>query len=197
MLVKVNIFIKSKKRSILKKNIKKRTIHFAEEKADSSLTYSKSHEYLSVDDLNDYLKPQPNYWFKLFVFNRIDSTKMNQQIQRKKEKTALVNRKKIDKQNAVNRKRHDKAKAKGEEHYFQKVKKLKKEKPGWRHWVVNTIGDPPVIMDSTKVQRSAEQLSQLLKNKGFYENQVDVGITYKPRRRKSLRELHHYFGRTI
>ncbi len=175
---------KIKKRT-LPWNKERRTIHFAEIENDSIVNFSKSHVYLSVDDLLEITKPQPNYGFKLFLYNRIDSTRMNRQIERKKAHIDKVNQRKIDKQNAINKKRNDKAKTKGEAHYFRKVKRLRKIKKGWRHWMRNKVGEPPVLMDSVKVERSVQQLGLLLKNKGFYENEVYSSITYNNRRKKA------------
>jgi len=180
-----NYLYKVKKRSIFNKNIKKRTIHFAELENDSIVNFSKSHEEISVDELNGYIKPQPNQSFKLFVYNRIDSTKMKAQVERKQKKVTKINTRRINKQNAINKKRNDKAKENGDSDYFQKVKRLKGDKTGWRFWVVDKIGEPPVIMDSSKVARSREQLSLFLKNSGYYENEVHSKITYKKWSRKA------------
>ena len=178
-----------KKIGILKKlgliDIRKSTIHFESIDKDSNTVYSSSDEYISSEELQGIIKLQPNRSFYLFVYNRIDSTKMNQQIKRKRDKVNRINKKRISKQNEVNKSRNDKAKIKEDTHYFQKIKRLKKSKKGWRHWIATNIGEAPVLMDSLKVNKSVEQLKLYLKSKGFYESTIHDTIRCKEKRRKA------------
>ncbi len=172
------------------------TIHFTELK-DSTFEASASHNQIAIEDLYDLLKPQPNRSFNLFVYNRVDTLKMQNQIDRKAKKTVVKNNKRISKQNEINRKRNEKAKEKGDSHYFEKNVKLKKTKKGWRHWISTNIGEPPVIMDSAKVERSSQQIHLFLKKHGFYENKVVDSIVYHNKKRKAYAIFNIYPGKPI
>ncbi|MFD1550982.1 BamA/TamA family outer membrane protein [Putridiphycobacter roseus] len=162
------------------------TIHFlSQNKKDSIVSLKGSYPDISIEELYTLLKPQPNRKFNLFVYNRIDSLKMNTQIERKKEKINAVNERRMARQNRINKKRNDKSKAKGDRNYFQKVVKLKKEKKGWRNFIATNIGEAPVLMDTVKVLKSKDQIQLFLKNQGFLENEVSVAIRYKEKKKKA------------
>jgi len=174
------------KKSNLFRKAKKSTIHFLQTAPKDSLPKAtSSYPDISTDELYDLLKPQPNRKFNLFVYNRIDSTKMNAQIERKKEKRLRVNKRRIDRQNRINAKRNAKAKTKGDSHYFQKIVKLKKEKKGWRYFIANNIGEAPVLMDTSKVNKSTNQIHLFLKKQGFLENEVSVELKFQEKKRKA------------
>lgn len=175
---------KVKKKHILR-SAGKSTIHFLVEN-DSILKTESAHKQIIVEDLYDLLKPQPNRAFNLFVYNRIDTSKMRLQIERKKIKTLNKNNKRIARQNAINKKRNEKAKANEDSHFFEKNIRLKKAGKGWRFWIQKNVGEAPVIMDSLKVSKSAEQMSLFLKKRGFYENKVTKTIVYKARKKKAF-----------
>ena len=160
------------------------TIHFLVIK-DSVPELMGAHNQIVTEDLYEILKPQPNRTFNLFVYNRIDTLKMQRQIEKKAEKVLAKNNRRINRQNEINRKRNDRAKAKGSTHFFEKNIKLKKRKYGWRHWISNNIGEPPVLMDSTKVSKSAEQMRLYLKKHGFYESTISDSIVYNDKRKKA------------
>ncbi|MFK8045508.1 MAG: BamA/TamA family outer membrane protein [Crocinitomicaceae bacterium] len=172
-----------KKKHILRKS-ENSTIHFKIVK-DSLAEFEASHHQIEIEDLYDLLKPQPNRKFNLFVYNRIDTLKMQNQIEKKRVKIIKKNNKRIAKQNEINRKRNDKAKRDGNRHYYKKKIKLKKERKGWRYWVTENVGEPPVIMDSMKVAKTAEQLNLYLKKRGFYENSVSYSIVYNSKKKKA------------
>lgn len=167
------------------KQLRKLTVHFYEYESDSSGVYTKSNKYITKEEIEDFIRPQENRWFKLLVYNRIDTLKMSNQIQKKDNKRTKVNRKKIDKQNAINHERNNKAKENNESHYNKKIIKLRRKKMGWRYWVSTKIGEAPVIMDSAKVAKTAKQLKLYLKQKGFYESQVLDTIYYNSKRKKA------------
>ena len=177
-------FLYTTKKKNLFRSAKKSTIHFIVAE-DSALVAKSSQSQIVIEDLYDLLKPQPNKPLKLFVYNRIDPVKMEAQIEKKKLKTIKKNNKRIARQNRINRKRNAKAKVKGESHYFEKNIRLKKERKGWRHWISINIGTPPVLMDSIKVAKSAQQIQLFLKKRGFYENTVNDSIVYNYRQQKA------------
>ena len=174
---------------VKKKNIfraaEKSTIHFKVE-TDSASEIVASHNQIVIEDLYEMLKPQPNRAFNLFVYNRIDTLKVQEQVERKKQKTLIKNNKRIDRQNEINLKRNNKAKAKGETHYFEKNIRMKKPGNGWRYWIQTSIGEPPVVMNKNKVSKSAEQLHLFLRKRGFYENEVTSTIIYNQKKQKAV-----------
>jgi outer membrane protein assembly factor BamA len=64
-----------------------------------------------------------------------------------------------------------------------------KEKENWRSKIANIIGEPPVIYDSTLIQKSASTLKYLLNYKGFYNAEVNTIIKHKERSVKVTYEV--------
>jgi hypothetical protein len=175
-------------------NHHKKTIHFITNVSDSTLTYSGSDDLVYVGDLYSIVKPQPNRGVRLAVYNSIDSAKMNRQIERKKLKTTRINAKKTAKENSINKKRNEEAKSKGKDYFFQKKIKRKKEKTGWRFWVVNKMGEKPILSDSSKVVKTNEQINIYLKKKGFYNSYVKDTIIYNEKKKKAYPRYSVYTG---
>ncbi len=175
-------------------NHEKKTIHFVNYDKDSTAHYAGSHDLVYTGDLYEIIKPQPNRFFKLMFYNAIDSTRMNKQINRKKLRTEKKNKKRQAKENRINKKRNDKALAKGKDYFVQKKVVKKKLKYGWRYWVVNKIGEKPVLQDTAKVHKSKEQLEIYLQKKGFYDSWVKDTIIYNEKRQKSYSRFTVYTG---
>jgi len=163
----------------------KKTIHFVTYENDSVPVYSASDDLVYLGDLYQILRPQPNMRLKLAFYNAIDSTKMNKQIDRKKRKTNAKNQKRKAREDRINKKRNDKALAKGKDFFVQKKVLKKRLKMGWRFWVVNKIGEPPVLQDSLLVSKSTEQLEIYLRKKGFYDCWVKDTIINNDKKRIS------------
>ncbi len=173
----------------------KKTIHFVEYENDSTPHYSGANDLIYTGDLYDILKPQPNLRLKLAFYNMIDSTKMLKQVERKKRKTDKINQKKQAREDRINKKRNDKAKAKGKDYFVQKKVLKKKLKYGWRYWVVNKVGQPPVLQDTTLVHKSKEQLEIFLKKKGFYDCKVKDTVVYNNKKRTSYSRYTIFAGK--
>lgn len=119
----------------------------------------------SIDayELEAILKQKPNSRifkkipFHLIVYNWPDTVKMNR-------KTA--------KRHARIEKRNLKRKING--------KAPKKLKPSVRErigkWLMGSVGEPPVILDSNKVKTSVQQLNYYMFNKGYFDNYVTDSI---------------------
>lgn len=175
-------------------NQDKKTIHFVTYSSDSVATFSGSSDLVYSGDLYNIVKPQPNRIMRLYFYNAIDTTRMSNQINRKKIKIGKKNTKRQDKENSINKKRNDDAKAKGKDSYFQKKVRKKKMKTGWRYWVVNKIGEEPIIADSSKVTKSNEQINIYLKKKGFYDSYVTDTTIYYEKGKKSYTRYTVYTG---
>lgn len=49
----------------------------------------------------------------------------------------------------------------------------------WKTWLGNTVGEPPVILDSALNERSEQQIKLYLQKKGYFHASVKNTITYK------------------
>lgn len=56
---------------------------------------------------------------------------------------------------------------------------------GFQNWL-RRIGEPPVVFDESLMDKSTEQLSLHMQNKGFYEAEVSDSIKFKKRRAKVI-----------
>jgi outer membrane protein insertion porin family len=52
------------------------------------------------------------------------------------------------------------------------------------NWVMRTVGEPPVVFDSTSSVESARNIHRHLKSKGFLQNEVTWSVKYKKRKAK-------------
>jgi outer membrane protein assembly factor BamA len=107
---------------------------------------------LTNAQLLSYVKQKPNkkilnlFKFHLFVYNLVDQ-----------EKFQLEYAQKIEKRRMLNEKRK------------QKEKKLRNETPFiFNKWLLD-IGEAPVIVDTSIINRSSKQLEILLKNNGYFD----------------------------
>jgi hypothetical protein len=61
----------------------------------------------------------------------------------------------------------------------QRIEKFEDKDPRtWRDWLSYTVGEPPVILDSTKTEKTAEQMSVYMKKHGYFNNQVSHSTEY-------------------
>lgn len=118
---------------------------------------------VNTADLDAVLKTQPNRKifgiprFHLWLYNLPDTVKMH----RKTEKKHI----RINNRN----KRRSK---KGKE--LLPLKKSRKEKRG--NWIKNSVGEAPVLLDTSKVKSSTKNLSNYLFKKGYFNNTVRDSI---------------------
>jgi hypothetical protein len=62
----------------------------------------------------------------------------------------------------------------------------KDESKGFNRWL-RSMGEAPVIYDSTLVDRSVEQMGLYLRNRGYYLNQVSDSVRYPSERKARVR----------
>jgi outer membrane protein assembly factor BamA len=127
---------------------------------------------IDLYEIDGILKQKPNSRifkkipFHLIVYNWPDTVKM-------KEKT-LKRHARIDRKNV-------KREAKG-----KKLKEYKlsiKERIG--RWLMNSVGEAPVILDSTKVRTSVTQINYYMFNKGYFDNKVSDSIYYDQKKKRA------------
>jgi len=107
---------------------------------------------LTNAELLSYVKQKPNkkilslFRFHLWVYNLVDQEKFQAEYSKKIEKRRLLNEKRK-----------------------QKNKKLRDAEPFiFNKWLL-TIGEAPVIIDTSIINRSSKQLEILLKNHGYFD----------------------------
>jgi len=128
----------------------------------------------SIDayELDGILKQKPNTRifkkipFHLIVYNWPDTVKMNEKTEKRHKR--------------IERKNH-RRELKG-----KKPKELKisfKERVG--NWLMNSVGEAPVILDSAKVKTSTQQLNYYVFNKGYFKNTVTDSIYVDTKRKRA------------
>ena len=143
------------------------------------------HPLIDESDMYELVRPEPNRKLKLFFYNRIDSVKLKNQVERKEEKFRKKNAKRQAKQDRINLERIEEAEAVGDSLYRHKVIASKQVKLGWRNWVRSNLAQGPILLDTFKVRKSSEQMTIYLNKKGFYEAQVSDTIIYNDKKKKA------------
>lgn len=167
--------------------LKKNKVHFAEIK-NTDTNWVNRHSIIEASELTSLIKPQPNSPLKLFMYNRIDTTKHKEQVEEKKQKYQVKNQKRLDKEDKVNLRRIEKAEKKGEETYKHKVIRKKDAHLGWRDKYLNIFGQEPILLDTSRIQKSRKQVELYLLKKGYYNAQVKDSVFYEGKKA----ELHFY-----
>ncbi|MEO8067962.1 MAG: BamA/TamA family outer membrane protein [Flavobacteriales bacterium] len=115
------------------------------------------------DDLERIIKQKPNkrilgMRFHLGVYNLVDTVKMKRGIA---EKTAHVD--------AVNERRKASGKA------FKPYRKT------WREWLRETVGEPPVILDTSLTARTTAQMGLYMRKEGYFHATIaDTTVLHRP-----------------
>lgn len=81
-------------------------------KKDDSKEWASSHDLVNEYDMSEYVRPVPNSGLKLFVYNRIDSSRYKHQVEKKTLKVKKKNAKRQAKVDKKNKKRIAKARKK-------------------------------------------------------------------------------------
>ena len=135
---------------------------------------------ISSSEINEIIRQKPNSRvigipFKLFLFNSIDSAKVEQKRNRI-DSLIGVNNKRIDvKLDKINAKRIEKARKKGKKMYTKKIKEHKESEDSRlfiREWMKYKLAEKPVIYDSLLLKKSMDQIGFYLKRKGFYYGSI-------------------------
>lgn len=164
--------------------LKSNEIGFKKEKK-GEIKIVGDHPQIDEAAMYELIRPEPNRKLKLFFYNRIDSTKLKKQINRKEEKFRKKNAKRDAKENRINLERIEKAEAQGDSLYRHKVIAHKDVKLGWRKWVRSNMGQGPILLDTFKVRKSSEQMVIYLNKKGFYSAEVSDTIVYNEKKKKA------------
>lgn len=173
---------------------KKNEINFVTISPEGDTVKSDEQEGIYSSEMYDLLKPLPNKKFKLFIYNRIDTARYADQLDRKKNKTQKKNDHRKQKEKKINDRRINKARKKGKEFYRQKEIELKEQKNGWRDWVLVHMGQKPVLYDSSLVAKSNKQLEIYVHKRGYFDATVSDTVIFKEKKRKAFVEYTVYLG---
>ena len=169
-------------------------------KKNSIVVNTKSKFDLSKDELYSILKQKPNRKILFFFrFNLAMYNAINPRIKEKKhiKKVAKKNRK-IEN---INQKIDLTTKKTKLKKLNRKLKKaIDKEPLTWRDKWTDIIGESPVVIDSSLIEKSQKQMEIYLVKKGYFNNEVDYEVIYPKIRRKknkakviySIKPKEHY-----
>lgn len=77
------------------------------------------------------------------------------------------------------KKKLDRKKRKNPEYKEDLEKRSRKINGGFRNWLMNTVGEAPVYLDTNKTTRSTEQMRLFCKANGFFDAKVSDSTDYK------------------
>jgi len=164
--------------------LKKNDLHIAQKSDDSlNIEWGESHELLDEGEIQELIRPETNSGFALFVYNRIDTVRYQKQVSRKTKKINRKNEKRQAKEDRKNKKRIAKAREKGKDEYKKKTKNKKSMRLGWRHWLITHWGEPPVVLDSAKVDKSKNQMAIYLKQRGFKYAEIKDTVVFNEKKK--------------
>jgi len=168
------------------KYLHKKNELFFETVEDGDTSYEKSYDLVDDGEMAELIRPATNKKVKLFFYNRIDTTRHKNQLERKKKKYQDKNAAILEKDSTINVERIAKAKSQGKDYYNHREKKLKTVKTGWRDWVVVKLGEPPVVLDTSLVHKTTKQLDIYMFKRGFFHSTVTDTILYKEKKQKAF-----------
>ena len=160
-------------------------VFYADLDKDSNQVWEEDHDLIDEGSITELVRPEKNAFFKLFVYNRIDTTRYKNQVARKTEKAKRKNEKRQKKEDKINKKRIKKAREKGKDEYKRKTIEPKAARLGWRNWLINHWGEPPVILDTIKISKSVAQIKIYLSQRGFKNAEITDTIVFNEKKQKA------------
>lgn len=168
---------------------------------------------VNASELEYVLKQKPNRKifgfipFHLFMYNLPDPERVERKAKEKKESLdqrnvkkikdiaeldslILVMRMSLPKMTGKERKKTEKKIEKNLLKRNKKEEKVEKYKPTKGEWLRNTVGEAPVVLDSSKVISSRKNLSIYLFKKGFFNNEVRDSVIIDTLKKKA--RVHYY-----
>ena len=130
---------------------------------------------LDEDDLQAVLRQRPNrrvllLRFHLSVFNSVNPERQLKAHQRNKVKVERKIKRKLKR---------------GKELTSRDLREMRADTLGWRDWLTNTVGEAPVVFDSTQAEKSVLQLQTVLAKNGYF----NADVNYKVRYNRSMKKV--------
>ena len=149
---------------------------------------------LDSDQLEEVLRIRANNKYlglkvRLAMYNSVDSLKVVEKRKVKNLKLRNKNAKIRAKEKKINDKRIQVALEKGKTTYRHKTldrKDTLEPRRFLREWLKYGVGEAPVILDSTLVSRSSQQLELYLRKKGYYYSTIVDTIVYKRNKKANV-----------
>ncbi len=142
-------------------------------------------ENVSEYDMEDIFKQTPNrtifgvFKFHLFIYSLVDKEKLEQRVKKKYARLIKKNERRRTKDVYKNQKRL----LKGKEP--KPLRDLKTYKPKIGERIVNGIGEAPVLLDSSKIAVTTDQLETYLVKKGYFNAEVKDTIIFHKKKPKA------------
>ncbi|NLL29068.1 MAG: BamA/TamA family outer membrane protein [Bacteroidales bacterium] len=124
-------------------------------------------------DINGLIRQKPNRKFLVF---RIHTGVYNMGASMK-DRTSI-------KEDKI-RKKIQKKKERRPDKYINEQKELAKANRGLRNWLMNTIGEEPVFLDTILTKQSNKQIDLYCKKNGFFNAQVSDSVKYFKKNKKA------------
>ena len=166
--------------------LKSNEIAFNYVNEESVWVVEETFEGIDESEMLDFVRPEPNKKAKLFLYNRVDSTNYQRQIEKRVKKNTKKNEKFKAEENEINQKRIAKAKEKGLDQYKHKTIEPKPVKLGFRNTIRNKMGQAPVLTDTFKIRKSGEQLDIYMRKQGYFGASVVDTVIYDERKKKAF-----------
>lgn len=146
----------------------------------SILNDSKTFD-VDEDDIASVLRQRPNrkvlfMRFHLGMYNLVNPSKKNKVYQRKKRKIEA---------------KITKLESKGKMPGSKELRELRADTLGWRDWMTETVGEAPVVFDSSLTRRSMDQIGTVLAKNGYFNGEVDFAVKYS-RSGKKVKRLTYF-----
>jgi outer membrane protein assembly factor BamA len=146
-----------------------------------------------LEDPYSIIRQNPNFKtlgvkLKLWAYNRIDSAKVADKRLDKNLTLRTKNNKIRAREKKVNDRKIAKAKKKGQNLYTKRTLTLKDtlDPPKFfREWFKYKFGEKPIVFDSIPYNKTLEQLTIYLKNKGYYYGSVKGEVLYNNPKKKA------------
>lgn len=129
---------------------------------------------LSEDEIASVLRQRPN---RRVVFMRFHLSMFNLVNPVKQREAHALKRLKIEERIA-------KREAKNKPFSQRELREMRTDTLGWRDWLTGTVGEAPVIFDSTLANRSLRQIETLLAKNGHFSAEADFTVRYTSLGRK-------------
>ena len=150
--------------------------------------------HLEEDKVLEIIRQKPNFKtfgikMRLWAYNRVDSAAVAEKRFARTISLRQENQQRFERVQRINQRRIDKAYEKGSDLYTEKIIRYKDSvnpKLFFKEWFKYKIGEKPIVFDSIPFNKSVEQLSVYLRNKGYYYGSVSGSVTFKERKRKAI-----------